>query len=86
MKGQEIDNIPTSNEMRRIVSDEVRPLLEKISELVYKMERYQQHDIEFKQNLLLLVSQMFKNQELSMEGFDKLDSFLRKQFNWGKSG
>ncbi len=76
--------MPTSAEVKKIVSDEVRPLLEKLTELVDKMERYHRHDIEFQQKLLLLLSQMVKNQEISMEGFDKLDSFLRKEFFWGK--
>ena len=76
--------MPTSTEVKKIVSDEVRPLLEKLTELVDKMERYHAHDIEFQQKLILLISQMFKNQEISMEGFDKLDSFLRKEFFWGK--
>ncbi|GEM_PF-4815709 len=84
MTRQEEGNVPTSAEVKKIVSDEVRPLLEKLTELVDKMERYHRHDIEFQQKLLLLLSQMVKNQEISMEGFDKLDSFLRKEFFWGK--
>ncbi|HJT09707.1 MAG TPA: hypothetical protein VJ771_02890 [Candidatus Nitrosotalea sp.] len=84
MTRQEEGNMPTSTEVKKIVSDEVRPLLEKLTELVDKMERYHAHDIEFQQKLILLISQMFKNQEISMEGFDKLDSFLRKEFFWGK--
>ncbi|MGI0087227.1 MAG: hypothetical protein ACREBI_04635 [Nitrosotalea sp.] len=84
MTRQEEGSLPTSNEVKRIVSDEVRPLLEKLTELVDKMERYHNHDIEFQQKLILLISQMFRNQEISMEGFDKLDSFLRKEFFWGK--
>ncbi len=84
MTRQEEGNIPTNSEVRKIVSDEVRPLLEKLTELVDKMERYHQHDIEFQQKMMLLISKMFKNQEISMEGFDKLDSFLRTEFFWGK--
>lgn len=76
--------MPTGAEVKKIVSDEVRPLLEKLTELVDKMERYHRHDVEFQQKLILLISQMFKNQEISMEGFDKLDSFLRKELFWGK--
>ena len=83
MTRQEEGNLPTSTEVKKIVSDEVRPLLEKLSELVDKLERYHQHDIEFQQKLIFLISQMFKNQEISMEGFDKLDLFLRKEFFWG---
>ncbi|HKU33634.1 MAG TPA: hypothetical protein VJR22_07300 [Candidatus Nitrosotalea sp.] len=84
MTRQEEGNMPTGAEVKKIVSDEVRPLLEKLTELVDKMERYHRHDVEFQQKLILLISQMFKNQEISMEGFDKLDSFLRKEFFWGK--
>lgn len=84
MVRQEEGHVPTSTEVKRIVSDEVRPLLEKLTEIVDKMDRYHRHDVEFQQKLLLLISQMFKNQEISMEVFDKLDSFLRKEFFWGK--
>jgi hypothetical protein len=27
---------------------------------------------------------MFRNQQISMEAFDQLDSFMRKEFFWGK--
>jgi hypothetical protein len=84
MARQEEGNTPTNTEVKKIVSDEVRPLLEKLTELVDKLERYHNHDVEFQQKLILLVSQMFKNQEISMEGFDKLDLFLRKEFFWDK--
>ncbi|MDE1829870.1 MAG: hypothetical protein KGI25_06080 [Thaumarchaeota archaeon] len=85
MTRQEEGNVPTSSEVRRIVSDEVRPLLDKLTEIVDKLERYHNHDVEFQQKLILLISQMFKNQEISMEGFDKLDAFLRKEFFWDKT-
>jgi hypothetical protein len=84
MARQEEGNTPTNTEVKKIVSDEVRPLLEKLTELVDKLERYHNHDVEFQQKLILLVSQMFKNQEISIEGFDKLDLFLRKEFFWDK--
>lgn len=84
MARQEEGSVPTSLEVRKIVSDEVRPLLEKMTELVDKLEKYHQHDIQFQQKLILLVSQMFKDQEISMEGFDRIDSFLRKEFFWGE--
>ena len=66
------------------MSEAVKPLLDKLTELVDKLERYHQHDIEFQQRFLLLVSQMFRNQQISMESFDQLDSFMRKEFFWGK--
>ena len=77
------DSVASSNEVRKIVSDEIKPLLDKITELVEKIERYHRHDIEFQQRSLLLVSEMFRNQQISMEAFDKLDSFMRQEFFWG---
>ncbi|MDE1726728.1 MAG: hypothetical protein KGH89_05630 [Thaumarchaeota archaeon] len=85
MVRQEEGSVPTSYEVKKIVSDEVKPLLDKLAELVDKLERYHDHDVQFQQKLILLISQMFKNQEISMEGFDKLDAFLRKEFSWGKN-
>ena len=84
MVKQHEDTAVGSSEVKKIVSDEVRPLLEKLTELVDKLERYHAHDIEFQQKFLLLVSQMFRNQQISMEAFDELDSFMRKEFFWGK--
>ena len=78
------DSAASSSEVKKIVSDEVKPLLEKLTELVDKLDRYHQHDIEFQQKFLLLVSQMFRNQQISMEAYDQLDSFMRKEFFWGK--
>ncbi|HMK32239.1 MAG TPA: hypothetical protein VK431_01305 [Nitrosopumilaceae archaeon] len=78
------DSAASSSEVKKIVSDEVKPLLEKLTEIVDKLDRYHQHDIEFQQKFLLLVSQMFRNQQISMEAYDQLDSFMRKEFFWGK--
>ncbi|HSD05173.1 MAG TPA: hypothetical protein VLB45_05410 [Nitrosopumilaceae archaeon] len=79
------DTVASSSEVKKIVSDEVKPLLDKLTELVDKLERYHQHDVEFQQRFLLLVSQMFRNQQISMDAFDQLDSFMRKEFFWGKT-
>ena len=84
MPKQHEDSIASSTEVKKIVSEAVKPLLDKLTELVDKLERYHQHDIEFQQRFLLLVSQMFRNQQISMEAFDQLDSFMRKEFFWGK--
>jgi len=78
------DSVASSNEVRKIVSDEIKPLLDKITELVEKLERYHQHDVEFQQRFLLLVSEMFRNQQISMDAFDKLDLFMRQEFFWGQ--
>ena len=85
MPKQHEDSIASSTEVKKIVSEEVKPLLDKLTELVDKLERYHQHDVEFQQRFLLLVSQMFRNQQISMEAFDQLDSFMRKEFFWGKN-
>ena len=78
------DSVASSNEVRKIVSDEIKQLLDKITELVEKLERYHQHDVEFQQKFLMLVSEMFRNQQISMEAFDKLDVFMRQEFFWGQ--
>lgn len=84
MTRQEEGNVPSSTEVKKIVADEVKPLLEKLTELIDKMERYHNHDVEFQRKLIVLVSQLFRNQQISMEAFDKIDSFLRSEFYWGK--
>jgi len=72
-------------DVQDIVSKEVRPLLDKLEELVDKLDRYHAHDIQFQQKLLLLLSRMVAKQEISMDAFDQLDVFLRKEFFWEKS-
>ena len=32
----------------------------------------------------MLVSEMFRNQQISMDAFDKLDLFMRQEFFWGQ--
>jgi len=71
-------------DVQDIVSKEVRPLLDKLEELVDKLDRYHAHDIQFQQKLLLLLSRMVAKQEISMDAFDQLDLFLRKEFFWEK--
>lgn len=85
MTKQHEDAAAGSREVKTIVSGEIKPLLEKLTEIVDKLEQYHQHDVEFQRKFLLLVSQMFRNQQISMEAFDELDSFMRKEFFWGKS-
>lgn len=79
------DSTVGRTEIRDIVSKEVRPLLEKLEEVVDRLEKYHDHDVQFQQKLLLLLSRMLANQDISMEAFDQLDSFLRKEFFWGKN-
>ncbi len=84
MPRQYEDNSPTLVEVRDIVSKEVRPLLDKLDVVIQRLEKYHEHDINFQRNLLLLLSRLLANQEISMEAFDKLDSFLQKEFFWKK--
>ncbi|NIP61883.1 MAG: hypothetical protein GWN01_02130 [Nitrosopumilaceae archaeon] len=84
MPKQYEDNSPTSTEVRDIVSREVRPLLDKLDVVIHRLEKYHEHDINFQRNLLLLLSRLLANQEISMEAFDKLDSFLQEEFFWNK--
>ena len=72
------------SEIRDIVSSEVKPLLDKLEEIVERLERYHEHDIEFQRKLILTLSKMLVNQEISMDAFDKLDTFLQKEFFWDK--
>ena len=71
-------------DVRDIISKEVRPLLEKLEDLVDRLDRYHAHDVQFQQKLLLLLSKMLAKQEISMDAFDQLDVFLRKEFFWVK--
>lgn len=71
-------------DVRDIISKEVRPLLEKLEEIVDRLDRYHAHDVQFQQKLLLLLSKMLAKQEISMDAFDQLDVFLRKEFFWVK--
>ncbi len=76
------DSAAGKSDIKEIVSNEVRPLLEKLEQVVERLERYHNHDVEFQRKLLLLLSKMLAKQEISMEAFDQLDSFLRKEYFW----
>jgi len=78
------DSKVRKSEIRDIVSSEVKPLLDKLEEIVERLERYHEHDIEFQRKLILTLSKMLVNQEISMDAFDKLDTFLQKEFFWDK--
>ncbi len=79
------DSVAGKSDIKEIVSNEVRPLLEKLEEIVQRLEKYHNHDVEFQRKLLLLLSRMLAKQEISMEAFDQLDSFLQKEYFWGKN-
>ncbi len=78
------DSVAGKADVQDIISKEVRPLLEKLEELVDRLDRYHAHDVQFQQKLLLLLSKMLAKQEISMDAFDQLDLFLRKEFFWEK--
>ena len=78
------DSVAGKADVQDIISKEVRPLLEKLEELVDRLDRYHAHDVQFQQKLLLLLSKMLAKQEISMDAFDQLDVFLRKEFFWEK--
>jgi len=78
------DSTVRKADVRDIISKEVRPLLEKLEELVDRLDRYHAHNVQFQQKLLLLLSKMLAKQEISMDAFDQLDVFLRKEFFWVK--
>lgn len=78
------DSVAGKADVQDIISKEVRPLLEKLEELVDRLDRYHAHDVQFQQKLLLLLSKMLAKQEISMDAFDQLDVFLRKEFFWVK--
>lgn len=79
------DSTVGKSDIKEIVSNEVRPLLEKLEQIVERLEVYHNHDVEFQRKLLLLLSKMLAKQEISMEAFDQLDSFLRKEYFWDKN-
>jgi len=78
------DSVAGKSDIKEIVSNEVRPLLEKLEQIVERLEKYHNHDVEFQRRLLLLLSKMLAKQEISMEAFDQLDSFLQKEYFWDK--
>ena len=79
------DSVAGKSDIKEIVSNEVRPLLEKLEQIVERLEKYHNHDVEFQRKLLLLLSRMLSKQEISMEAFDQLDSFLQKEYFWDKN-
>ncbi len=73
-----------TSEIRSAVIEATLPLLDKVSALVNKIDTYHNNDLEFQRNLLLLLSELMRNQQISMEAFDKIDSLIRNEYNWYK--
>jgi len=77
------DSAATSSEVRWAILEANKPLLDKIDDLVSKIEKYHENDIEFQRKFLYSMSQLLRNQQISMEGFDQLDSLFKEQY-WNK--
>ena len=73
-----------TSEIKSAVIEATVPLLDKISELIKKVDTYHNNDLEFQRKLLLLLSELMRNQQISMEAFDKIDSLIRNEYNWNK--
>jgi len=73
-----------TSEIKSAVIEATLPLLDKVSALVNKIDTYHNNDLEFQRNLLLLLSELMRNQQISMEAFDKNDSLIRNEYNWYK--
>ncbi len=73
-----------SSEIKSAVIEATVPLLDKISELIKKVDTYHNNDLDFQRKLLLLLSELMRDQQISMEAFDKIDSLIRNEYNWNK--
>ena len=73
-----------SSEVKSAVIEATVPLLDKISELIKKVDTYHNNDLDFQRKLLLLLSELMRDQQISMEAFDKIDSLIRNEYNWNK--
>lgn len=79
------DRVASSTDIRWAIVEANKPLLDKIDGLIEKINAYHQNDIEFQRKFLVLLSKMLRNQQISMEAFDELDSFIQKECFWNKS-
>ena len=80
------DSAVSSTELRWAIVEANKPLLDKIEDLIAEINEYHENDIGFQRKFLLLLSKMLGNQQISMEAFDELDSFIQKEYSWNKSG
>ena len=84
MWGQYQKTTQETSEIKSAVIEAIIPLLDKISALVNRVDTYHNNDLEFQRKLLLSLSELMRNQQISMDGFDKIDSLNRNEYNWNK--
>ena len=79
------ESAASSSEIRWAILEANKPLLDKIDDLVEKIERYHENDLDFQRKFLFALSDMLGKQQISMDVFDQLDSLMKEKY-WKKEG
>lgn len=61
----------TKTQMEQILNEKLKPLEEKIDKFI-------EREVQFKINLLSVVSKMYQDGEMNKDTFNKLDEFLKE--------
>ena len=77
------ESAASSSEVRWAILEANKPLLDKIDDLVEKIERYHENDLDFQRKFLFALSDMLGKQQISMDVFDQLDSLMKEKY-WQK--
>lgn len=77
------ESAASSSEIRWAILEANKPLLDKIDDLVEKIERYHENDLDFQRKFLFALSDMLGKQQISMDVFDQLDSLMKEKY-WKK--